>query len=61
MCAVGLEASMNGFTSANGCTANLTDLRKRVPASAIYPVPVSQDVIDQQKAISDHWNKALGR
>jgi iron(III) transport system substrate-binding protein len=61
MCAAGMEASMNNFKSATGCTANLTDLATKVPASAIYLVPVSQDVVDQQKAITARWNQALGR
>jgi iron(III) transport system substrate-binding protein len=61
MCAAGMEASMNNFKSATGCTANLTDLATKVPANAIYLVPVSQDVVDQQKAITARWNKALGR
>ncbi|MEY9836684.1 ABC transporter substrate-binding protein [Streptacidiphilus sp. EB103A] len=60
LCAVGLEASMNNFRSATGCTADLTDLATHVPAAATYLVPVSQDVVDQQKAITDRWNKALG-
>jgi len=60
MCAVGMEASMNNFKSASGCTANLTDLAAKVPASAIYLVPVSQDVVDQQKAITARWNQSLG-
>jgi hypothetical protein len=61
MCAAGMEASMNNFKSATGCTANLTDLATKVPASAIYLVPVNQDVVDQQKAITARWNQALGR
>jgi iron(III) transport system substrate-binding protein len=61
MGAAGMEASMNNFKSATGCTANLTDLATKVPASAIYLVPVSQDVVDQQKAITARWNQALGR
>ncbi|MEY9962689.1 iron(III) transport system substrate-binding protein [Streptacidiphilus sp. MAP12-16] len=61
MCAVGMEASMNNFQSASGCTADLTDLAKHVPAGTMYLVPVTQDVVDQQKAITDRWNKALGR
>jgi iron(III) transport system substrate-binding protein len=61
MCAAGMEASMNDFRSATGCTANLTDLATKVPASAIYLVPVSQDVVDRQKAITARWNQALGR
>ncbi|MDH6120981.1 iron(III) transport system substrate-binding protein [Kitasatospora sp. GAS204A] len=60
MCAAGMEASMNDFRSASGCTADLTDLAKHVPANTTYLVPVSQDVVDQQKAITDRWNKALG-
>jgi iron(III) transport system substrate-binding protein len=61
MCAAGMEASMNNFKSATGCTANLTDLATKVPTSAIYLVPVSQDVVGQQKTITARWNKALGR
>ncbi|WP_055491256.1 ABC transporter substrate-binding protein [Streptomyces sp. TP-A0356] len=61
MCAAGMEASMNGFKPATGCTADLIDLAKHVPAAKTYLVPVSQDVVDQQKSITDHWNKALGR
>ncbi|MFK0022850.1 ABC transporter substrate-binding protein [Streptomyces sp. NPDC090798] len=61
MCASGMEASMNNFKPATGCTASLTELAKHVPAKTTYLVPVSQDVIDQQKAITDRWNKALGR
>lgn len=61
MCAAGMEASMNNFTAASGCTANLTDLATKVPASAIYLVPVSQDVVNQQKAITARWNQTLGR
>src|SRR5258706_6545177 len=61
MCAAGMEASMNNFTSATGCTANLTDLATRVPATAIFLVPVSQDVVDQQKAITARSNQVLGR
>jgi iron(III) transport system substrate-binding protein len=61
MCAAGMEASMNNFKPATGCTANLTDLATKVPASATYLVPVSQDVVDQQKAITARWNQALGR
>ncbi|MEU0966803.1 extracellular solute-binding protein [Streptomyces sp. NPDC005917] len=60
MCATGLEAAMNDFKAANGCTANLTDLAKRVPAGSTYLVPVSQDVVDQQQTIAARWNKALG-
>jgi len=61
MCAAGMEASMNNFKSASGCTANLTDLATKVPPSAIYLVPVSQDVVNQQKAVTARWNQALGR
>ncbi|MBF9066642.1 ABC transporter substrate-binding protein [Streptacidiphilus fuscans] len=60
MCAAGMEASMNGFKPATGCTADLTDLAKHVPASATYLVPVSQDVVNQQTTITNNWNKALG-
>jgi iron(III) transport system substrate-binding protein len=60
LCAVGMEASINNFKSASGCTADLTDLATHVPAGTMYLVPVSQDVVDQQKTIADHWNKALG-
>ncbi|MFG2886730.1 ABC transporter substrate-binding protein [Streptomyces sp. NPDC048297] len=61
MCASGMEASMNGFKPATGCTADLTDLAKHVPAAKTYLVPVSQGVVDQQKTITGRWNKALGR
>lgn len=61
MCAAGMEASMNHFKPANGCTASLTELAKHVPAKTTYLVPVSQDVVDQRKPITDRWNKALGR
>jgi iron(III) transport system substrate-binding protein len=60
MCAVGLEASMNDFKSASGCTADLTDLATRVPIANTYLVPVSQDVVNQQATITANWNKALG-
>jgi hypothetical protein len=60
MCAVGMEASMNNFKSASGCTADLTDLATHVNPSTMYLVPVTQDVVDQQKTITDRWNKALG-
>lgn len=60
MCATGMEASMNGFKSASGCTADLTDLATHVNPSTEFLIPVSQDVVDQQKAITDRWNKALG-
>ena len=60
MCAVGLEASMNDFKSATGCTADLTDLATKVPTSHTYLVPVSQDVVNQQATITANWNKALG-
>jgi len=61
MCAVGLEASMNNFKSASGCTADLTDLAAKVPTANTYLVPVSQDVVNQQATITAKWNKALGR
>ncbi|MEU4932590.1 hypothetical protein AB0G54_39895 [Streptomyces yokosukanensis] len=61
MCAAGMEASMNGFKPATGCTSDLADLAKHVPAAKTYLVPVSRDVVDQQKTITDHWSKALGR
>jgi iron(III) transport system substrate-binding protein len=60
MCAVGLEASMDNFKSASGCTADLTDLATKVPAANTYLVPVSQDVVNQQATITAKWNKALG-
>ena len=60
MCAVGLEASMNHFKSASGCTADLTDLATHVPTANTYLVPVSQDVVNQQATITARWNKALG-
>ncbi|MEY9855752.1 iron(III) transport system substrate-binding protein [Catenulispora sp. GAS73] len=60
MCAAGMEASMNGFKPATGCTADLTDLATHVNPSTEFLVPVTQDVVNQQKAITDSWNKALG-
>jgi iron(III) transport system substrate-binding protein len=60
MCATGMEASMNGFKPATGCTADLTDLATHVNPSTEFLVPVTQDVVNQQKTITDSWNKALG-
>jgi len=60
MCAAGMEASMSGFKPATGCTADLTDLATHVDPSTEFLVPVTQDVVNQQKAITAGWNKALG-
>ena len=61
LCAAGFEASENGFTPTNGCTASLTQLYKTVPASHVYLVPFSTDVLRQQPAITARWNRAFGR
>jgi iron(III) transport system substrate-binding protein len=61
LCDAGLEASMNNFTPANGCTASLSELYKKVPQDRVYLVPFSKDVLRQQPAITDRWNKAFHR
>lgn len=61
LCAGGFEATMNNFQPTNGCTASLTSLKTQVPASAIYLVPISQAVLDQQAAITKRWNQAFHR
>jgi len=61
LCAGGFEASMNNYTPANGCTASLTNLKSQVPANTVYTVPINQDVLDQQAAITKRWNQAFGR
>lgn len=60
MCAAGMEAAINNFHPQTGCTADLADLSKKVPVSAQYLVPVSEDVVNQQQTITANWNKALG-
>jgi iron(III) transport system substrate-binding protein len=59
LCAAGFEASENGFTATNGCTANLTDLYKAVPKSRVYLVPYSSDLLRQQASITARWNRAF--
>ena len=61
LCAAGVEASQNNFTPSNGCTASLSQLYKTVPASHVYLVPFSKDVLRQQAAITARWNAAFGR
>ncbi len=61
LCTAGFEAAENDFAPANGCTANLTDLQKKVPAKSIYLVPISKDVLDQRVAITARWNQAFHR
>jgi iron(III) transport system substrate-binding protein len=57
LCGAGFEASENGFTASNGCTANLTQLHQSVPEAQTYLVPYSNSVLTQQKSITDHWNR----
>jgi iron(III) transport system substrate-binding protein len=59
LCAAGFEAYANNFTPASGCTAHLGELYKHVDPSKTYLVPFSADVVNQQKAITDRWNKAF--
>jgi iron(III) transport system substrate-binding protein len=59
LCAAGFEAFENNFKPASGCTADLVDLYKHVDPSKTYLVPFSADVVKQQKAITDRWNKAF--
>jgi iron(III) transport system substrate-binding protein len=61
LCLGGFESTMNGFTSPTGCTATLQHLQTQVPASAIYLVPISQDVLNQQDSIIQRWNQAFHR
>jgi iron(III) transport system substrate-binding protein len=61
LCAAGFEATMNNFQSASGCTASLTALQKQVPANTTYLVPISQAVVNDQPAITQHWNQAFHR
>jgi len=61
LCAAGFEATMTNFHPANGCTASLTALQSHVPANTIYLVPIDQAVLDQQTAITQHWNQAFHR
>jgi iron(III) transport system substrate-binding protein len=61
LCAAGFEATMINFHPANGCTASLTALQSHVPANTIYLVPIDQAVLDQQTAITQHWNQAFHR
>ena len=59
LCAAGFEASENGFTPTNGCTASLTQLYKMVPPSRVYLVPFSADLLRQQASITARWNRAF--
>jgi iron(III) transport system substrate-binding protein len=57
LCAAGFEASENGFTATNGCTANLPQLYQTVARSETYLVPYSSSVLSQQASITARWNK----
>jgi iron(III) transport system substrate-binding protein len=62
LCQSGLEATMNGYQPAGGCTASLTHLSTQIPAGTTYAVPLlSQDLSSQQASITARWNKAFGR
>jgi iron(III) transport system substrate-binding protein len=57
LCAAGFEASENGFTASNGCTASLPQLYQTVPKSETYLVPYIGSVLSQQASITAHWNQ----
>jgi iron(III) transport system substrate-binding protein len=57
LCAAGFEASANGFTPTNGCTASLPQLYRTVPKASTYLVPYSRVVLSQQAAITTRWNR----
>lgn len=59
LCGAGFEASETGFTPTNGCTASLTELYRSVPQAQTYLVPYSNNVLAQQKSITDHWNQVF--
>ncbi|MGA7419319.1 MAG: ABC transporter substrate-binding protein [Acidimicrobiales bacterium] len=59
LCGAGFEASENGFTPTNSCTASLTQLYKMVPPSRVYLVPFSADLLRQQASITARWNRAF--
>jgi iron(III) transport system substrate-binding protein len=61
LCGGGFEASMNNYQPVNGCTASLTQLMTRVPSDTVYMVPINQDVLDQQPAITKRWNQSFHR
>jgi iron(III) transport system substrate-binding protein len=61
LCNGGFEATMNGFTSGDGCTASLATLQGKVPPGSTYLVPISQAVLDQQQAITRRWNQSFHR
>jgi iron(III) transport system substrate-binding protein len=61
LCAGGFEAIMNDYRPTNGCTASLTALQSKVPANTTYLVPISQEVLNQQSAITQRWNQAFHR
>jgi iron(III) transport system substrate-binding protein len=56
LCSAGFEASENGFTPTNGCTASLPQLYQTVPKGSTYLVPYSNSVLEQQAAITARWN-----
>jgi iron(III) transport system substrate-binding protein len=57
LCAAGFEASANGFTPTNGCTASLPQLYRMVPKASTYLVPYSNVVLSQQSGITARWNR----
>jgi iron(III) transport system substrate-binding protein len=61
LCAGGFEATMTNYQTTTGCTASLTALQTQVPANSTYLVPISQAVLDQQKAITQRWNQSFHR
>jgi iron(III) transport system substrate-binding protein len=56
VCQAGLTAFMNNYTSSTGCRNSLADLQAHVPAANIYLVPFTRQLIDDQAAITAHWN-----
>jgi iron(III) transport system substrate-binding protein len=57
LCGAGFEASENGFSPTNGCTASLPQLYRTVPKSETYLVPYSGDVLSQQASITARWDQ----
>jgi iron(III) transport system substrate-binding protein len=57
LCAAGFEASANGFTPTNGCTASLPQLYRMVPKASTYLVPYSSTVLSQQAVITSRWDR----
>jgi iron(III) transport system substrate-binding protein len=57
LCSAGFEASANGFTPSNGCTASLPQLYRTVPKTSTYLVPYNSGVLSQQAVITARWNR----